>query len=69
LVWTRISCTPSYSIAGGYAHTYLKESIRDFVPFEKITPDMSFVDKIIEEGARRKSKEDMKRVEVRYYRR
>lgn len=40
-------CTPKYSIAGGYAHTYLKESIKDFIPFEKITPNMSFVDKAI----------------------
>lgn len=29
-------CTPSFSIAGGFAHTYLKDSIKDFVPFEKV---------------------------------
>ena len=40
-------CTPSYSIASGYANTYLKDSIKDFVPFEKVIPDMSFIDQII----------------------
>ena len=29
-------CTLSFSIAGGFAHTYLKDSIKDFVPFEKV---------------------------------
>jgi len=41
-------CTPSYSIAGGFAHTYLKDSIRDFVPFEKVEPEMDFVDKVVD---------------------
>ena len=41
-------CTPSYSIAGTLANTYLKESINDYVPFEKIYPDTDYVDKIIE---------------------
>lgn len=41
-------CTPSYSIAGGMAHTYLKESIKDFVPFEKVVPDMTFVDRVVD---------------------
>lgn len=40
-------CTPSYSIAGGFAHTYLKDSIRDYVPFERVEPDMNFIDKIV----------------------
>ena len=44
-------CTPSCSVAGGFAHTYLKESIRDFVPFERIEPaDIRFVDRVIEAG-------------------
>lgn len=43
-------CTPSYSIAGGYTHTYLKNSIRDFVPFEKVVPDMTFIDRVISIG-------------------
>lgn len=43
-------CTPLYSIAGSYAHTYLKESIRDYVPFEKVEPDMTFVNEVIGEG-------------------
>ena len=41
-------CTPSYSIAGTLANTYLKESIRDYVPFEKIYPDKRYVAQIIE---------------------
>lgn len=43
-------CTPSYSISGGYVNTYLKDSIRDFVPFEKVYPEMNFVDSVIELG-------------------
>lgn len=39
-------CTPSYSIAGGFAHTYLKDSIRDYVPFERVEPDMEFIDRV-----------------------
>lgn len=41
-------CTPSYSVAGTLANTYLKESIRDYVPFEKIYPDTEYVDSIIQ---------------------
>lgn len=41
-------CTPSYSIAGGYVHTFLKKSIKDFIPFERVEPDMEYVDKIVE---------------------
>ena len=41
-------CTPSYSIAGTLANTYLKESIKDYVPFEKIYPNKDYVAKIIE---------------------
>lgn len=43
-------CTPAYSIAGGYAHTYLKESIKDYVPFEKVTPPMEYIDRVISIG-------------------
>lgn len=43
-------CTPEYSISGGYANTYLKESIKDYVPFEKVTPDMEYVDRMISIG-------------------
>lgn len=39
--------TPLYSISGGYAPAYLKESIRDFVPFERVEPDMVFVDRVV----------------------
>ncbi|MCR5754037.1 MAG: hypothetical protein K6G30_04375 [Acetatifactor sp.] len=46
-------CTPSYSIAGGIAHTYLKDSMQDFVPFERVMPDAVFVDKVLEEGINR----------------
>lgn len=41
-------CTPSYSIAGTLANTYLKESIRDYVPFEQIYPDHDYVTQVIE---------------------
>lgn len=40
-------CTPAYSIAGGFAHTYLKDSIMDYVPFERVEPDMKFTDEVI----------------------
>ena len=40
-------CTPSYSVAGTLANTYLKDSIKDYVPFEKIYPDMDYVDGVI----------------------
>ncbi len=32
-------CPPSYSVAGTLANTYLKNSLRDYVPFEKVYPD------------------------------
>lgn len=41
-------CTPSFSIAGGFTHTYLKDSIRDFIPFEKVEPEMRFVEKVVD---------------------
>lgn len=41
-------CTPSYSVAGTLANTYLKDSIKDYVPFEKIYPDEEYVDSIIQ---------------------
>ncbi|HKM04883.1 MAG TPA: hypothetical protein VJZ04_09930 [Lachnospiraceae bacterium] len=40
-------CTPTYSIAGTLANTYLKKSIKDYVPFEKIYPDKDYVAQII----------------------
>lgn len=44
-------CTPSYSVAGTLANTYLKESLRDYVPFERIYPDREYVDRIIKLAA------------------
>ena len=41
-------CTPSYSIAGTLANTYLKDSLRDYVPFEQIYPDKNYVTQVIE---------------------
>lgn len=42
-------CTPIYSIAGAMAHTYLKSSIKDFVPFEKYElEDKSLTNKLID---------------------
>lgn len=40
-------CTPVYSIAGTLANTYLKESLRDYVPFEKVYPDKAYTEQII----------------------
>lgn len=39
-------CTPSFSVAGTLANTYLKESIRDYVPFERIYPDRDYVARV-----------------------
>lgn len=44
-------CTPSYSIAGGYANIYLEESIRDYVSFEKVYPPIDYVNHVIDIGA------------------
>ena len=41
-------CIPSYSIAGTLASTYLKDSIKDYIPFEKVYPDVEYVDSIIQ---------------------
>ncbi len=41
-------CTPLYSISGGYANTYLKNSLKDFIPFEKVEPDMNYVNMAIQ---------------------
>lgn len=41
-------CTPSYSVSAGMATAYLKENLKDFVPFEKIYPDKDYIEKIIE---------------------
>lgn len=41
-------CTPTYSVAGTLANTYLKDSIKDYVPFEKVYPDMDYVDRMIQ---------------------
>lgn len=39
--------TPSYCVSGVFANTYLKQKLSDFVPFEKVFPNMNFVDKVI----------------------
>lgn len=41
-------CTPSHAIAGTMANAYLKESLRDYVPFEKVCPDEGYVNSVIE---------------------
>lgn len=44
-------CTPSYSISGSCADTYLmKDSIRGDMRFEKVYPDTDFIDEMIELG-------------------
>ena len=35
------------------ANTYLKDSLRDFVPFEKVYPEETYVDQVIQLGAER----------------
>ena len=55
-------CTPSFSIAGGFAHTYLKNSIKDFVPFERVEPDMAFINNIV--GIAEESGYELKKASV-----
>ena len=44
-------CTPSYSISGSVADAYLmKDSIKEDMRFEKVYPDMTFIDEMIELG-------------------
>lgn len=40
-------CTPTYSIAGTLANTYMKDSLRDYVPFEKINPDEACTNEVV----------------------
>lgn len=40
-------CTPTYSIAGTLANTYLKGSLKDYTPFEKIYPDRAYTAEIM----------------------
>ena len=44
-------CTPSYSLSGSYADSYLKkDSIRETMLFSKTEPDMKYVDEVINIG-------------------
>ena len=44
-------CTPSYSLSGSYADSYLKkDSIRENMLFSRTEPDMKYVDKVIAIG-------------------
>lgn len=45
-------CTPSYSVAGTLANTYLKDSLRDYVPFERVYPDTEYTDRIVQLAAK-----------------
>lgn len=40
-------CTPLYSVAGTLANTYLKNSIKDYIAFEKVYPESEYVDRVI----------------------
>lgn len=40
-------CTPSYSVAGTLANTYLKASLQDYVPFERVYPDKQYAAKVM----------------------
>ena len=47
-------CTPSYSISGSYADSYLmKDSIKESMLFKNVVPDMEYVDKAIEIGRKK----------------
>ncbi|MBQ4020501.1 MAG: hypothetical protein II606_07410 [Erysipelotrichaceae bacterium] len=47
-------CTPSYSISGSYADSYLmKDSIKENMLFKKVVPDIEYVDKAIEIGRKK----------------
>ncbi len=47
-------CTPSYAISGSYADSYLmKDSIRDTMLFEKVVPNLRYVNEVIELGRRK----------------
>ncbi len=44
-------CTPSFSLSGSYADSYLKkDSIRETMLFSKTEPDMKYVDEVIDIG-------------------
>lgn len=44
-------CTPSYSLSGSYADSYLKkDSIRETMLFSMTEPDMKYVDEVIDIG-------------------
>ena len=44
-------CTPTYSLSGSYADTYLmKDSIKENMLFTKVFPNMEYVDSVIEAG-------------------
>lgn len=55
-------CTPTECISGGYTNTYLKDSLTDFVPFERVKPDAGYVDRVI--ALLKKDGYDLKRVSV-----
>lgn len=41
-------CTPTYSIAGTLSNTYLKSNLKDYIPFEKIYPDVAYTAEVME---------------------
>lgn len=46
-------CTPSQCVAGVYAHHYLCKTLDDYVPFERVEPEMDYVDSVIALAAER----------------
>lgn len=44
-------CTPCYSVAGTLANTYLKDSLQDYVPFERVYPDREYVKQVLKLAA------------------
>lgn len=41
-------CTPLYSIAGTMTNVYLKESLKDYVPFEIVKADGAYVESVVQ---------------------
>lgn len=41
-------CTPTESIAGNFTNTYLRDSLSDYLPFERVSPDLMFTDRVID---------------------
>lgn len=41
-------CTPSYSVAGVYANAYLCDTLSDYTLFEKVYPDETYINQVVD---------------------